>query len=129
MEDAIDRGGATLLLAARLVPIVPFSLTGIVAGAARVPLWRFTWTTAVGYLPITAYLRLPRQPARGASRSRTRSSGSAAVGLLIAMMLAVRYLRPSSRELDELGRQAGSPRALGAELVQVARAPSGGSAG
>ena len=24
------------------------------AGAARVPVWRYTWTTAVGYLPITA---------------------------------------------------------------------------
>lgn len=55
MEEAIERGGVSILLAARLVPIVPFSLTGIVAGAAHVPLFRFTWTTAVGYLPITAY--------------------------------------------------------------------------
>ncbi len=55
MEEAIERGGAGILLAARLVPIIPFSLTGIVAGAARVPLFRFIWTTAVGYLPITAY--------------------------------------------------------------------------
>lgn len=55
MEEAIERGGVTILLAARLVPIVPFSLTGIVAGAAHVPILRFTWTTAVGYLPITAY--------------------------------------------------------------------------
>ena len=42
LERAIDRGGATFLLACRLVPIVPFSLTGYVAGAARVPIWRFT---------------------------------------------------------------------------------------
>ena len=34
---------------------MPFSLMGYVSGAARVPLWRFTWTTAVGYAPITAY--------------------------------------------------------------------------
>jgi uncharacterized membrane protein YdjX (TVP38/TMEM64 family) len=34
---------------------VPFSLMGYVCGAARVPLARFTWTTAVGYAPITAY--------------------------------------------------------------------------
>lgn len=53
-EAAIERGGATLLIAARLIPIVPFSLTSYAAGAARVPVWRFTWTTAVGYLPITA---------------------------------------------------------------------------
>jgi len=53
-EAAIERGGATLLLAVRLLPIVPFSLVSYAAGAARVPLWRFAWTTVVGYLPITA---------------------------------------------------------------------------
>ena len=54
LERAIDDGGATLLLAARLVPIVPFSLFSYVAGAAAVPRVLFMWTTAVGYLPITA---------------------------------------------------------------------------
>jgi uncharacterized membrane protein YdjX (TVP38/TMEM64 family) len=53
-ERLVDHGGIPLLLAMRLIPIVPFSLFSYVAGAARVPLWRFTWTTAVGYLPITA---------------------------------------------------------------------------
>jgi len=53
-EAAIERGGATLLLAVRLIPIVPFSLVSYAAGAAHVPVWRFAWTTAVGYLPITA---------------------------------------------------------------------------
>ena len=50
----IERGGVTLLLALRLIPIVPFSLVCYAAGAARVPVWRFTWTTVVGYMPITA---------------------------------------------------------------------------
>jgi uncharacterized membrane protein YdjX (TVP38/TMEM64 family) len=54
IEAAIERGGATLLLAMRLIPILPFSIVSYAAGAARVPLWRFIWTTAVGYLPITA---------------------------------------------------------------------------
>jgi uncharacterized membrane protein YdjX (TVP38/TMEM64 family) len=53
-QRAIERGGLFLLLAMRLIPIVPFSLFTIVAGAAHVPLWRLLWTTAVGYLPITA---------------------------------------------------------------------------
>ncbi len=53
-EAMIERGGITLLIAVRLIPIVPFSLTSYAAGAARVPAWRFLWTTAVGYLPITA---------------------------------------------------------------------------
>jgi len=42
------------LLLARLVPFVPMSLVGYAAGAARVPLGRYTWTTVVGILPITA---------------------------------------------------------------------------
>ena len=53
-EQLADRGGVTLLLAMRLVPVVPFSLFSYAAGAARVPVGRFLWTTAIGYLPITA---------------------------------------------------------------------------
>ncbi len=52
-ELLAERGGVTLLLAMRLVPIVPFSLFSYAAGAARIPLGRFVWTTAIGYLPLT----------------------------------------------------------------------------
>lgn len=54
IEAAVERGGPTLLIGLRLVPIFPFSIVCYAAGAARVPIWRFLWTTAVGYLPITA---------------------------------------------------------------------------
>jgi uncharacterized membrane protein YdjX (TVP38/TMEM64 family) len=54
IEARIERGGAKALIAVRLIPIFPFSIVCYAAGAARVPLWRYTWTTAVGYLPITA---------------------------------------------------------------------------
>jgi uncharacterized membrane protein YdjX (TVP38/TMEM64 family) len=54
IEARIERGGAKALVAVRLIPIFPFSIVCYAAGAARVPVWRFTWTTAVGYLPITA---------------------------------------------------------------------------
>ncbi|HKT84309.1 MAG TPA: VTT domain-containing protein [Solirubrobacterales bacterium] len=54
IEARIERGGAKALIAARLVPIFPFSIVSYAAGAARVPAWRFLWTTAIGYLPITA---------------------------------------------------------------------------
>jgi uncharacterized membrane protein YdjX (TVP38/TMEM64 family) len=53
-EAMIERGGVTLLIAVRLIPILPFSLVSYAAGAAHVPTWRFIWTTAIGYLPITA---------------------------------------------------------------------------
>jgi uncharacterized membrane protein YdjX (TVP38/TMEM64 family) len=54
IEERIERGGAKVLIGARLIPIFPFSIVSYAAGAARVPTWRFVWTTAVGYLPITA---------------------------------------------------------------------------
>lgn len=54
IEERIERGGAKVLIGARLIPIFPFSIVSYAAGAARVPAWRFLWTTAVGYLPITA---------------------------------------------------------------------------
>jgi len=53
-EGTVERGGATLLLAMRLVPIVPFSMFSYVAGSADVPVFRFVWTTVVGFIPITA---------------------------------------------------------------------------
>jgi uncharacterized membrane protein YdjX (TVP38/TMEM64 family) len=53
-EGMVDRGGVTLLIALRLLPIVPFSLISAAAGAARVPFRRYCWTTAIGFLPITA---------------------------------------------------------------------------
>jgi uncharacterized membrane protein YdjX (TVP38/TMEM64 family) len=54
VEELLERGGAPMLLSLRLIPFVPFSLLGYVAGAARVPVWRYTWTSVVGILPITA---------------------------------------------------------------------------
>ena len=53
-ERVIDRGGAPALLVSRLVPFVPYSLVGYVAGATRVPLWRYAWTSVIGIFPITA---------------------------------------------------------------------------
>jgi uncharacterized membrane protein YdjX (TVP38/TMEM64 family) len=54
LERTVERGGITLLIALRLLPIVPFSLISAAEGAAGVPFVRYCWTTAVGFLPITA---------------------------------------------------------------------------
>jgi uncharacterized membrane protein YdjX (TVP38/TMEM64 family) len=85
-EAMIERGGATLLLAMRLIPIVPFSLMSYAAGAARVPLWRFVWTTAVGYLPITAITVYLGSRLEGLSLTDPLVLGSAAA--LLALLLA-----------------------------------------
>ena len=41
---------------ARLIPIMRTASSATSAGAARVPLWRYTWTTAIGFLPLCAAL-------------------------------------------------------------------------
>ena len=55
LERMVETGGVTLLLGIRLVPVIPFSLFSMAAGAARADLFTFVWTTVVGYLPITAF--------------------------------------------------------------------------
>ncbi len=84
-EAAIERGGPTLLLAVRLLPIVPFSLVSYAAGAARVPVWRFAWTTVVGYLPITALAVYFGTRLEGLSLTDPLVLGSAAA--LLALLL------------------------------------------
>ncbi len=81
----IERGGTTLLIAVRLIPILPFSLVSYAAGAARVSVWRFLWTTAVGYLPITALSVYFGTRLEGLGLADPLVLGSAAV--LLALLL------------------------------------------
>lgn len=53
-EAMMERGGWPALLILRLLPVVPFSGVGYVAGATHVPLGRFAWTSAVGAIPLIA---------------------------------------------------------------------------
>jgi uncharacterized membrane protein YdjX (TVP38/TMEM64 family) len=85
IEATIERGGPTLLLAMRLIPIVPFSLACYAAGAARVPTWRFVWTTAVGYLPITALAVYFGTRLEGLSLTDPLVIGSAAALLVLLL--------------------------------------------
>jgi len=94
-EAAIERGGATLLLAVRLLPIVPFSLVSYAAGAARVPVWRFAWTTVIGYLPITALAVYFGTRLEGLSLTDPLVLGSAAA-LLALLLVGHRVMRRGS---------------------------------
>ena len=45
--------GAKALLLARLMPVISFNLVNYAAGLTGISWWTFTWTTAIGILPIT----------------------------------------------------------------------------
>jgi uncharacterized membrane protein YdjX (TVP38/TMEM64 family) len=79
LEEAVADGGVTLLLAGRLIPVVPFAFLGYAAGATHVNLWRFSWTTVVGYLPLTALV------AYLGSNARSLSLGDPLVWIAVAM--------------------------------------------
>jgi uncharacterized membrane protein YdjX (TVP38/TMEM64 family) len=98
-EAMIERGGPTLLIAVRLIPIFPFSLMCYAAGAARVPVWRYLWTTAVGYLPITAVSVYFGTRLEGLSLTDPFVLGTAAV--LLALLFAGHWVvRRGTAETD-----------------------------
>ena len=94
IEHLVHRGGAPFLLGARLIPIVPFSLMGYVCGAARIPLWRFVWTTAIGYAPITAYFTYVGSRLEGFSAEDPILWIGG--GALIICLFAFRFLLPKA---------------------------------
>jgi len=51
--DVLQRRGLLAITALRLVPLAPFALEGIVAGAVRIKPWHFLAGTALGLLPGT----------------------------------------------------------------------------
>jgi uncharacterized membrane protein YdjX (TVP38/TMEM64 family) len=105
-ERMVSRGGVTLLIALRLLPIVPFSLISAAAGAARVPFGRYCWTTAVGFLPITAlavYL--------GTRLEGIRFTDPAVLGTIVAVLIllfgAHFIIKRSGAKLDEEAGEGG----------------------
>ena len=124
VEGLIHRGGVTFLLAARLIPIMPFSLLGYVCGAARVPLVHFTWTTAVGYAPITAYFTYLGSRLEGFSIDDP-ILWIGGVGLLLALFSPVHH--PARRKSARSARARFRTAALSSG-VQPNASPTGPSA-
>jgi uncharacterized membrane protein YdjX (TVP38/TMEM64 family) len=50
-ERFVERGGATGLIAARFLPLMPFNAVCYAAGITGVPRARYAWTTIVGIAP------------------------------------------------------------------------------
>jgi len=110
-ERMVERGGITLLIALRLLPIVPFSLISYAAGAARVPFPRYCWTTAVGFLPITALAVYLGTRLEGISPTDPAVIG-ALVGAVALILIANWIIRRSGATTEEVSENgAASPRA------------------
>jgi uncharacterized membrane protein YdjX (TVP38/TMEM64 family) len=53
VSEILRRRGLIAVTALRLVPLAPFAIEGLVAGAIRIKLWHFTVGTAIGIVPGT----------------------------------------------------------------------------
>jgi uncharacterized membrane protein YdjX (TVP38/TMEM64 family) len=95
-DALIDRGGWQILLLGRLIPIVPYNLISFAAGATRVPLGRFTWTTALGVMPLTALTAL-----LGSRLQSPRVDDPVLWAVLGGVLLLVALAHPVGRRLRE----------------------------
>jgi uncharacterized membrane protein YdjX (TVP38/TMEM64 family) len=53
ISEVLRKRGLLAITMLRLVPVAPFSVEGLVAGALRIKLWHFMLGTAIGLLPGT----------------------------------------------------------------------------
>lgn len=93
-DRLIARGGWPILLAGRLIPAIPYNLVSYAAGATRVPLGRFAWTTAVGVMPLTALTAL-----LGQRLQEPRFDDPVLWAILLGVILLLALARPVGRRM------------------------------
>ena len=79
------------LLAARLIPVIAFNLVNYAAGLTRVTWWRFTWTMALGILPMTVLMAVMGEQMRNPALIDWLMMAAAGV-LIMAVAYGVRRL-------------------------------------
>ena len=52
MQEWTQQRSDWQLVAVRFIPVISFSLLNLAMGLLNVPFWKFTWTTALGIIPI-----------------------------------------------------------------------------
>ena len=91
----IDKGAAvtsvSALIGVRLVPVIAFNLVNYGAGLTNVSWWRFTWTTAIGILPLTFLMAMIGDQMREPTFSDWMMLLGAGVVMLVIVHLARRF--------------------------------------
>ncbi|MEM8799096.1 MAG: VTT domain-containing protein [Pseudomonadota bacterium] len=93
MQCMLNTRGTVALISLRLVPLVPFTMVNLTAGALGVRGSTFLWTTALGLIPAAVLFTTVGDLAVTGS-----GSGWIAAFGLFAMIMVGRHLRRSYRE-------------------------------
>ena len=91
--DVMRRRGLIAMTALRLVPLAPFSVEGVVAGAVRIKLWHFMLGTAIGLLPGTLTATILSDQLQAALRDPGDVNYWLIAGALLLVVLATWYVR------------------------------------
>lgn len=102
IDDWSGTHGWSALLAARLVPVIAFNLINYAAGLVTVRWWTFTWTTALGILPLTLLMVLLGE--RMTAMPAWAWLLTAAVALVVWLVLRrLKRPRPAGLQVDAEG--------------------------
>lgn len=58
IDEWSQQEGIKALLIARMIPVISFNVVNYASGLTKISLWTFTWTTAIGILPMTILMVL-----------------------------------------------------------------------
>jgi len=117
--QVLRRRGLIAMTALRLVPLAPFAVEGIVAGAVGVKLWQFMLGTAIGILPGTLAATVFGDQMQAALDDPSRTNywliGGAVAVMVAATLLVRRWLLNSAASMRP--QTSPAPRAVGSARV------------
>lgn len=115
MIQVLRRRGLLAITALRLVPLAPFAVEGIVAGAVGLKLWHFMLGTAIGMLPGTLTATVFGGQLQAALEDPAQVNywllGAALCLMLVATLLVRRWLIRSTA--SAVAQRANSPHGVG----------------
>jgi uncharacterized membrane protein YdjX (TVP38/TMEM64 family) len=127
--QVLRRRGLIAITALRLVPLAPFTVEGIIAGAVGIELWHFMLGTAIGMLPgtltATVFGHQLEAALEGPSKINYWLMGSVVAIMAVATWWIRRWLMKSADQLrpapDALTRPNGSTRSSSRHGIGSAR--------
>jgi phospholipase D1/2 len=115
MVEVLKRNGLLAMTLLRLVPLAPFFVEGVVAGAVGIKLWHLAAGTAIGLLPGTLATTVfgdQIETALSGGDFNWWVVGGVAAVLVVGMVLVKRWFSKMARRMGRTGRGAlgGEPR-------------------
>lgn len=111
--DVMRQRGLLAVIALRLVPLAPFAIEGLVAGAIRIKLWQFTLGTGIGMLPGLLAATVFGEQLEAALRDPGQINYWVVAGVAIVFIvvtLAVRYWLKKQIRKKHHSKSAGAPK-------------------